>query len=79
MECKTNEDAQKATDENNEKGMDQFCPVIKEMCRRDCACCFDGTVQNNGATQTENRRFYPGFPYCSSPLVTGEINVNNQY
>ena len=53
-----------------------YCPLIKDDCRKDCAAYFEGSVAKNPYKSNDEYewRVYP--PYCSSPVVTGEIEVS---
>lgn len=54
--------------------MRQYCPLIKRLCRDDCACFSLGKWSQ---VTTQKGRYYYYRGYCSSPLITGDITMDN--
>lgn len=52
----------------------KYCPLIRRLCRADCACFELGTWTQ--AVGKEGRYYYH-VGFCRSPLITGDITAEN--
>ena len=50
-----------------------WCPIIRETCRKDCVCYYEGRVYFNLDTLKDTWRIY--IPSCQNVMISGVINV----
>lgn len=73
---KTREEAEKLLQEQELKGsgLDHFCPLIKDRCRRDCISFVSSRITESKLPKEFLFHLYD--PYCANPLITGEFYTN---
>ena len=69
----TKEEAQKQVDENNKKGIQSFCPLIKGACRKDCISFIPSKLYRR------DENFYAFDPYCNCNLFREQLEVYNEH
>ncbi len=65
----TREEAEKQVIENNKKGIESFCPLIKHMCRIDCISFIPSKLHRY------NDDYSVYAPYCSCNLFNEKLEV----
>lgn len=77
---KTEQEAHDELENNNLEYMKwsaQFCPIAQQKCDTNCACWVDPWIKDGSKVYPKFDGFSISYGYCSSPLITGEIYINN--
>lgn len=64
---KGNDEVQAEVDEINSGKNARFCPIIKDICRRDCTCWNDYRIEVDKVNGTFSRKGGG----CDNPMLTG--------
>ena len=52
-----------------------FCPLIKESCKTDCICYYEGDIHEPNA----EFKWVVHYPCCTNVLISGEITADVRY
>ena len=52
-----------------------WCPVIKELCKNNCICYYEGGIRKDPFKTKWNVHY----PSCQHGLITGEITARVEY
>lgn len=66
------EEAAKHTLNNARKENLGWCPVIRDLCREDCLCYYEGSISKPYGVKKQWTVHYPG---CTHVLISGATSV----
>ena len=70
--CDTEEEAERMVAEHEIDMQPKFCPVIRDMCRKDCECWGRSMIHPHYQT-----KFAVTFSGCTNPMLTGDRCCDN--
>ena len=78
VEQYTKKEAQNKVVEKNTTEPQNYCPLIKGGCRKDCECFVPAYVRSNNKFGPDEKWTIQGFN-CGNAMFSGEVYNTNQY